>query len=89
VVRAASHRDGLLSRCDDFFASRGELQCPSRQRPEHEHIRQILFSNYQNVNGVQVPYHIQELFNGSLLLDFTASAATINTGLSDSLFAIQ
>jgi hypothetical protein len=50
---------------------------------------QILFSSYQNVNGVQVPNHIQELFNGSLLLDFTASAATINSGLSDSLFAIQ
>jgi hypothetical protein len=50
---------------------------------------QILFSSYQNVNGVQVPYHIQELFNGSLLLDYTANAATMNSGLSDSLFGIQ
>jgi hypothetical protein len=50
---------------------------------------QILLSNYQNLNGVQTPYHIQELFNGNLLLDFTASSAVINSGLADSLFAIQ
>jgi len=50
---------------------------------------QILFSTYENLNGVQVPYHIQELFNGVLLLDFTATTATVNSGLQDSLFAIQ
>jgi hypothetical protein len=50
---------------------------------------QILFSSYQNVNGAEIPYHIQELFSGALLLDFTASSAVLNSGLSDSLFAIQ
>jgi hypothetical protein len=50
---------------------------------------QALFMNYQNVNGVQVPYHIQELLNGTLLLDFTATSAVINSGLSDNLFTIQ
>jgi hypothetical protein len=50
---------------------------------------QITFSNYQAVNGSQIPYHIQEYFNGSLLLDFTVTNAALNTGLSDSLFALQ
>jgi len=50
---------------------------------------QILFSSFGNQNGVQVPYHIQEIFNGNLLLDFTATTATVNSGLQDSLFAIQ
>jgi hypothetical protein len=50
---------------------------------------QVLFSSYQNLNGVLVPYHIQEFFNGTLFLDFTASSAAINSGLADSLFAIQ
>src|ERR1051326_2721730 len=50
---------------------------------------QILFSDYQNVGGALVPYHVQELLSGTVLLDFTASSAALNTGLSDSLFAIQ
>jgi len=50
---------------------------------------QALFSSYQNLNGAEIPYHIQEVFNGSLLLDFTATSAVVNSGLSDSLFAIQ
>jgi hypothetical protein len=50
---------------------------------------QVLFSTYENLSGVQVPYHIQELFNGVLLLDFTATTAAVNSGLQDSLFAIQ
>lgn len=50
---------------------------------------QILFSSFGNQNGVQIPYHIQEIFNGNLLLDFTATTATVNSGLQDSLFAIQ
>jgi len=50
---------------------------------------QVQFSNYQDVNGVFVPYHIQQVLNGSLLLDFTVSATAFNSGLSDSLFTIQ
>jgi hypothetical protein len=50
---------------------------------------QILFSSFGNQNGVQIPNHIQEIFNGNLLLDFTATTATVNSGLQDSLFAIQ
>jgi hypothetical protein len=50
---------------------------------------QVLFSNYQSVNGILVPFHIQELLSGTVLLDFTAISAVINSGLSDSLFTIQ
>lgn len=50
---------------------------------------QVQFSNYQNVNGVLVPYHIQQSLNGSLLLDFAVDGAILNSGLADSLFAIQ
>jgi len=50
---------------------------------------QILFSNYQNLSGMLIPYHVQEIVNGNLLLDFSASSAAVNSGLSDSLFTIQ
>jgi hypothetical protein len=50
---------------------------------------QVLFSNYQSVNGILVPFHIQELLSGTVLLDFTTTSAVINSGLSDSLFTIQ
>jgi hypothetical protein len=50
---------------------------------------EIDFSNYMAVNGVQVPFHIQKYFQGNRLADFTVSTATVNSGLPDSLFAIQ
>jgi hypothetical protein len=42
---------------------------------------EIRFANYQRVNGFVVPFRIQKLFNGTLLLDVTLSAAAVNTGL--------
>ncbi len=50
---------------------------------------QITFGDYRQVSGAQVPFHIQKSVQGSLLLDFAASAATLNSGLSDSLFVVQ
>lgn len=50
---------------------------------------EVDFSNYQNVNGVQVPFHIQKFLQGSLALDLTVTSAVFNSGLQDSLFAIQ
>jgi hypothetical protein len=47
------------------------------------------FSNYQSVGGVQVPFHIQKLIQGSLAVDITVTGATVNSGLPDSLFAVQ
>jgi len=50
---------------------------------------EIRFANYQNVSGAMVPFRIQKLLNGSLMLDITVQSVTINSGLSDLSFAIQ
>jgi len=49
----------------------------------------LMFSDYRNVNGATIPFHIQRYVNNSLTLDIQLSSATINSGLSDSLFNIQ
>jgi len=50
---------------------------------------EIDFSNYQSMNGVQVPLHLQKFMQGSLALDVVVTSAVFNSGLSESLFAIQ
>jgi hypothetical protein len=50
---------------------------------------QVLFSNYQTVNGLQLPYTIQKTFNGTVLLSAQLTNVSVNSGLSDSLFTIQ
>jgi hypothetical protein len=48
---------------------------------------EVDFSNYQALNGVQVPLHIQKLLNGSLFLDLTVQTVSVNSGLTDSAFS--
>ena len=50
---------------------------------------EVDFSDYQTVEGVQVPFHIQKYLNGSLLLDLTVQNAVVNSGIADSVFAIN
>jgi hypothetical protein len=50
---------------------------------------EIDFSNYQTINGARIPFHVQKLISGGLALDLIVVTATINSGLSDTLFAIQ
>jgi hypothetical protein len=50
---------------------------------------EIRFANYQAVTGIKVPFHFQQLMNGSLVLDVTVIGATLNTGLTDSTFTLQ
>lgn len=50
---------------------------------------EIRFANYQAVNGVQVPFHIQRMLNGGVVLDVVVTSATVNSGLPDSNFNIQ
>jgi hypothetical protein len=50
---------------------------------------EIDFSNYEPVNGVQVPMRVQKLINGGLALDVAVTSAAVNAGLSDAPFAIQ
>jgi len=50
---------------------------------------QIQFSAYQNINGVQIPFHIQKYLNGSLALDLQVQAATLNTVIPASAFGAE
>jgi hypothetical protein len=50
---------------------------------------EMRFDSYQAVSGVQIPFHVQQLFNGTVMLDFTVTNAQINSGPSPSLFQIQ
>jgi hypothetical protein len=48
---------------------------------------EVDFSNYEVVNGVQIPFRIQKFLNGSLFLDMTIQSANVNSALTDSAFA--
>ena len=50
---------------------------------------EIDFSNYQPVDGVQTPLHIQKLISGGLALDLVVTSVSLNSGLPDSVFTIQ
>jgi hypothetical protein len=50
---------------------------------------EIRFSDYRTVNGVQVPFHVQRYLNNCLIVDIQIQAATLNSGLTASAFAIQ
>lgn len=50
---------------------------------------EVRFADYRSVNGVQVPFHIQRLLNGSLALDIVVTNAVINSGMPDTQFTLQ
>ncbi len=50
---------------------------------------EILFSGYQTVNGVQVPFQVQRYLNSGLVLDLQFSSASLNSGLAAANFQIQ
>lgn len=50
---------------------------------------EIRLSNYQAVNGVQVPFHVQKYLNNNLFLDIQFQTAILNSGLTASAFTIQ
>jgi len=50
---------------------------------------EVRFANYHSVNGIQVPFHIQRLLNGGLILDVTVTSATFNSGLPSSTFSLR
>lgn len=50
---------------------------------------EIKFLNYQVVQGVSIPYHIQKYVQNGLVLDLTLSSAQINSGLSGVEFQVQ
>jgi hypothetical protein len=48
---------------------------------------EIRFSDYRAVSGVQIPFHIQKIVNGSLFLEIQIQNATTNSGLSAASFS--
>jgi hypothetical protein len=50
---------------------------------------EVDFSNYQAVNGVVVPMHIQRYQQGNLMVDAVVTGVSFNTGLSLSIFAVN
>jgi hypothetical protein len=50
---------------------------------------EIRLSDYRNVNGARVPFHVEKYLNNSLILDLQFDAVTLNTGLSTGEFQLQ
>jgi hypothetical protein len=50
---------------------------------------EIVYSDYQPFNGVLVPIHVQRYLQGSLTLDVIVTSVTINSGLSNTEFAVR
>jgi hypothetical protein len=47
---------------------------------------EIDFSTYTQVNGAQIPFHVQKFLNGSLFLDLVVQSAVLNSGIPQSAF---
>jgi len=50
---------------------------------------EVRYSDYRQVNGVSVPFHVQRYLNNGLVMDFVASTVAINSGLTDAQFSVQ
>lgn len=50
---------------------------------------EIRFAQYRVVSGVAVPFHIQRMINGGVILDLTVTKVTFNAGLLDAAFTLQ
>ena len=50
---------------------------------------EITYADYREVNGIQIPFHIEKYLNGSLFLDLQFSTANLNSGLTASALAVQ
>lgn len=50
---------------------------------------EIRFATYRLINGVQIPFSVQEYINNGLVLSFQLDSANLNTGLDLSAFGIH
>lgn len=50
---------------------------------------EIQFSDYQAIQGLQVPMRVLQLVNNSVLLDIEVTQASFNTGLTSTVFSLQ
>jgi len=49
----------------------------------------LQFSDYQTVNGVQIPFHLQKLINNTLALDVRFQTVTLNSGITSDQVGAQ
>lgn len=89
---------GALTRLSsvDFYldaASLLPLALDFRVHPDNDVntdiLAEVLFAKYQTAGGVTLPFHIQRLLNGTVVLDVVVTDAKVNTGLSDTQFNLQ
>jgi hypothetical protein len=74
----------------DVFVDVATLQLVMSQDNVPNHIvHQIRYSDYRPVNGVLVPYSIDEQLGGQRTRDIQLIQVSLNTGLQNSAFAIQ
>ena len=84
-----------LTATDIFLASTSHLpiSVTFMQHPDNDAGTdvpvEIRFADYRQVAGVRVPFRIQKLVQGGLELDLTVTTVSINSGISESNFAIQ
>jgi|ERR1700728_1892120 hypothetical protein len=52
-------------------------------------LSEVRFADYHLVNGIQVPFYIQRLQGGAVLMDIKVTKASFNAGLSDDTFQIR
>jgi len=50
---------------------------------------EVRFASYQSVSGILVPFQIQRMLNGGVVLSVTVTSAVLNSGLPDSIFSLQ
>jgi hypothetical protein len=50
---------------------------------------EVRFADYHLVNGVLVPFSIQRMLSGTVILDLTITTAVFNSGLQDSSFNLE
>jgi len=50
---------------------------------------EIRYSNYKNVGGVQIPFHVQRFVNNTLTLDLQFQNASLNTGITAAQISAQ
>lgn len=95
TLAAAANDIPNLSRVDIFLDSVSSLPVAItfNAHPDNDASRDIQmemdYTNYQSVSGVQIPFHVQKLLSGGVIVDFLVSQAALNSGLTDSTFSIQ
>ena len=50
---------------------------------------EIQFADYRRANGIQVPFRVEKLMQGSLVLDLSIASVAVNSGIPAGEFVVQ